>query len=66
VKLDPEDQANLAAGHPGVVEPVPGYWGRKGSTFVSLSPADQAFVAQLIRMAWMKAAPVKMRAAAGL
>lgn len=26
VKLDPEDQRNLAEGHPGVIEPVPGYW----------------------------------------
>ena len=26
VKLDAEDQHNLAEAHPGVVEPVPGYW----------------------------------------
>jgi hypothetical protein len=66
VKLDPEDQANLAAGRPGVVEPVAGYWGRKGSTFVNLSRADETFVAQLIRMAWLKAAPAKLKSAAGL
>ena len=32
IKLDLEDQANLAAAHPGIVEPVEGYWGRKGWT----------------------------------
>jgi hypothetical protein len=61
VKLDPEDQANLAAGHPGVVEPVPGYWGRKGSTFVNLSLADQALAGRLIRMAWTRVAPAKLK-----
>ena len=51
VKLDPEDQHNLAEAHPGVVEPVPGYWGRKGSTFVWYEQADEALIAMLVAMA---------------
>jgi len=57
VKLDPEDQRNLAEAHPGVVEPVPGYWGRKGSTFVWYERADAALVATLLAMAHAGLAP---------
>src|ERR1700738_3209212 len=53
VKLDPEDQRNLDEAHPGVVEPVPGYWGRKGSTFVAYELADEALIASLLQMAWI-------------
>jgi hypothetical protein len=63
VKLDPEDQANLAAGHPGVVEPVPGYWGRKGSTFVAYEAADEALVRTLLLMAWTGVAPARLKVA---
>jgi hypothetical protein len=62
VKLDGEDQANLAAGHPGVVEAVPGYWGRKGSTFVWYEKADTALIGTLLRMAWLNVAPKKLAA----
>jgi predicted DNA-binding protein (MmcQ/YjbR family) len=61
VKLDPEDQANLSAGHPGVVEPVPGYWGRKGSTFVAYESADEALIWALLEMAWTRVAPARLR-----
>ncbi len=60
VKLDPEDQANLAAGHPGVVAPVPGYWGRKGSTFVAYEQADAALIETLLRMAHLNVAPKRL------
>ena len=62
VKLDPEDQRNLAEAHPGVVEPVPGYWGRKGSTFVWYEKADVAMVAILLAMAHAGIAPGSRRA----
>ncbi len=61
VKLDPEDQTNLSAGHPGVVEPVRGYWGRKGSTFVAYESANEALVAILLDLAWAKVAPAWLR-----
>ena len=57
VKLDPEDQNNLAQGHPGVVEPVPGYWGRKGSTFVWYEAADMDLIESLLKLAWSGVAP---------
>ena len=62
VKLEAEDQANLAAGHPGVVEPVPGYWGRKGSTFVWYEMVDPALMETLVRMAWSNVAPARLKA----
>jgi hypothetical protein len=35
LKLDPEDQHNLSDG--AIILPVPGAWGRKGSTFIPSS-----------------------------
>ena len=32
VKLMAEHQHNFIEAQPGVIEPVPGYWGRKGAT----------------------------------
>lgn len=54
VKLDPEDQRNLTQAHPGVVEPVPGGWGRGGATFVDYEKADLAVIETLLRMAYVK------------
>jgi hypothetical protein len=51
VKLDPEDQRNLAEAHPGVIAAVPGFWGRKGSTFVAYEQADGALIETLLRLA---------------
>jgi len=62
VKLDPEDQHNLAEAHPGVVEAAPGYWGRKGSTFVAYERAGEGLIKSLLDMAWANAAPAKLRA----
>jgi hypothetical protein len=61
VKLDPEDQRNLSEGHPGVIMPVPGYWGRKGSTFVDYEVADEALLRTLLRLAWSGVAPKPLR-----
>ena len=61
VKLDAEDQRNLAEAHPEVVEPVAGYWGRKGSTFVWYEQADAALVTTLLHMAWTNVAPAALR-----
>ena len=60
VKLDPEDQHNLAGGHPGVIEPVPGYWGRSGSTFVHFDRCDEAMVENLLKLAWSGFAPRRL------
>ena len=61
VKLDVEDQRNLAEAHPGVVEAVPGAWGRKGSTFVAYERADLALIEILLRMAYANIAPARLK-----
>ena len=62
VKLDAEDQRNLAEANPSVVEPVPGYWGRKGSTFVWYEKADAALIETLLGMAYANVAPKRLKA----
>jgi hypothetical protein len=66
VKLDPEDQHNLCAGHPDAIAPVPGAWGLKGSTHVLLAAIDPPFAAMLLRLAWVAVAPAKVKAKARL
>ena len=62
VKLDPEDQRNLSEAHPGVVEAVPGYWGRKGSTFVWYERAGAALIEMLLATSYANVAPKRLRA----
>jgi hypothetical protein len=62
VKLDAEDQHNLCEAHPGVIEPVVGYWGRKGSTFVRYDLIDESLATTLLRLAWARVAPKARRA----
>lgn len=62
VKLDPEDQHNLSHAHPGVITPVPGYWGRKGSTFVDFERTDDETASMLLRLAWTGVAPRRLKA----
>ena len=61
VKLDVEDQRNLALAHPGVVEAVPGAWGRGGSTFVAYERADLALIESLLRMAYAQVSMARRR-----
>ena len=60
VKLDLEDQHNFVQAHPAAVSPVPGYWGRKGATYVDMSAADAALIAALVRLAWSRVAPRRL------
>jgi len=60
IKLTAEDQDNLVAGHPGVVEPVAGYWGRKGWTVVRCDQADEAMIGMLLKLAWSNVAPKRL------
>jgi len=64
VKLDLEDQHNFSEGHPGVIAPVPGYWGRKGATFVDYERIDGPLAETLLRLAWTGVAPKRLRALA--
>jgi hypothetical protein len=63
VKLDVEDQHNFCMAHPDLIAPAPGYWGRKGSTFVDYARAEPRLVESLLRLAWSGAAPKRLRAA---
>jgi predicted DNA-binding protein (MmcQ/YjbR family) len=60
VKLKPEDQDNFVQAYTGVVEPVPGYWGRKGATYVDTSVAEQALIGTLVKLAWAGVAPARL------
>jgi len=58
LKLDPEDQRNLADGV--VIEPAPGSWGRNGSTFVWFEKLEPERLPDLMRMAWARVAPKRL------
>jgi predicted DNA-binding protein (MmcQ/YjbR family) len=60
LKLDPEDQHNLAEGRPDVVAPIDGYWGRNGWTRVSVGDLDEGELAVFLRMAWANVAPKRL------
>jgi hypothetical protein len=58
LKLDPEDQHNLCDGI--TIEPVPGSWGRKGSTFVWFEKLAPTRLPDLMRLAWANVAPKRL------
>ncbi len=60
VKLPAEDQHNVAEAYPSVIEPVPGYWGRKGSTFVWYEKVDVTLLQTLLGLAWTNIAPKRL------
>jgi hypothetical protein len=58
--LTPEEQAGMVADEPEIFSPVPGGWGRKGSTRVRLAKVTPGILEGALRAAWMrKSAPVK-------
>ena len=65
VKLPPEEQEMRVAAEPGVFEPVPGAWGRRGSTKVRLAAADESAVRGALRAAWRNVAPKRLAAEHG-
>ena len=58
LKLAPEDQHNLSDG--AVILPVPGAWGRNGSTFIYFERLDPGRLPGLMRMAWANVAPKRL------
>jgi hypothetical protein len=50
--LGPEEQAGMVADAPEMFSPVPGGWGRKGSTRVSLAAANADILRSALRAAW--------------
>ena len=62
LKLDPEDPAMLADGE--TIVPVPGSWGRRGSTFVWYERLAPERLPGLMRTAWARVAPKRLLDAA--
>ena len=55
VKLTAEQQAVLVEAEPAIFRPVPGGWGKSGSTNVNLAAADPVTLKSALKMAWKNA-----------
>ena len=58
--LTPEQQAGMAEDEPGIFSPVPGGWGRKGSTRVLLAKVAPDILEAALRTAWLRKAPKRL------
>jgi hypothetical protein len=57
VLLSPEQQKQVTNSEPAIFEPVPGGWGRQGSTSVHLKGAKEESVRSALLLAWRNKAP---------
>ena len=55
--LTPEQQQGMVDDAPEIYSPVPGGWGRQGSTRVSLGHVTTDILESALRTAWRKRAP---------
>ena len=55
--LTPEQQAGMVEDEPEIFSPVPGGWGRKGSTRVLLAKVAPDILQAALRTAWLRKAP---------
>ena len=55
--LTPEQQSMLVEAEPDIFRPVPGGWGKRGSTNVRLARADQTTLQSALTLAWTNVAP---------
>ena len=62
VKLPIEEQQKYTTAQPFVFEPVPGAWGRRGSTKIRLAAATPNAVEQALLTAWRHVAPKRLAA----
>src|ERR1700730_2691263 len=56
-KLTPEQQEVVCAAEPAIFAPVPGGWGRRGSTHIRLAAVDETTLARALMIAWRNVAP---------
>jgi hypothetical protein len=61
VMLMPEQQKVVVELKPAVFTPVPGGWGRRGSTNVILRAADEMSLTSVLLMAWRNKAPARTK-----
>ncbi|MGL9622008.1 MmcQ/YjbR family DNA-binding protein [Bradyrhizobium sp. U531] len=57
VKLTPDQQTLLVDAEPEMFRPVPGAWGKNGSTNVKLAKIDPVTLRSALEMAWRNVAP---------
>jgi hypothetical protein len=58
--LTPEQQAGMVGDEPKIFSPVPGGWGRKGSTRVLLAKVPPDILEAALRTAWLRKAPKRL------
>jgi hypothetical protein len=57
MKFTPEQQQMLCEAEPDIFAPVPGGWGRKGWTHMTVAKADAATARSALWTAWRNVAP---------
>ena len=62
VQLTPDQQSMLVDAEPKMFRPVPGGWGKRGSTNVCLAEVDQKTLLSALTMAWCNVAPKSLLA----
>jgi hypothetical protein len=58
--LTPEQQSGMVEDEPDIFSPVPGGWGRKGSTRVRLAKVAPDILKAALRTAWLRKAPKRL------
>jgi hypothetical protein len=58
--LTPEQQAGMVEDEPKIFSPVPGGWGRKGSTRVLIAKVPRDILEAALRAAWSRKAPKRL------
>lgn len=64
VRINSAQQDMLSRAEPEAFAPVPGAWGSRGATIISLKKAMKAAALDALRMAWNNAAPKSLLAKA--
>lgn len=62
VKLNLTDQSVFCSYDPVIIYPVPGGWGRQGSTYIELNKIKKAILKDAITTAFCNTAPAKLAA----
>ncbi|MGH9729609.1 MAG: MmcQ/YjbR family DNA-binding protein [Candidatus Acidiferrales bacterium] len=58
--LTPEQQAGMVGDAPAIFSPVPGGWGRKGSTRVRLAKVAPDMLEEALKLAWRRKASKRL------
>ena len=61
VKLIAEQQSMFVDAEPEIFRPVPGGWGKRGSTNIRLAAVDRATLKSALTLAWSNIAPPALK-----